>query len=247
MTISLHIRCSSLGLIMTDAKTIDEQFLTPEIATISRKTKKTDDEKALIQGLLEQSLSAGAKTYMEDTAKEWLYGYNEVVTGKYMDKGLIVEDQSIALYNSVFFTNYAKNTERRTDEFITGECDIVVPGVKGIDIKSSWSLATFPATAAAGAEKLYEWQCRGYMRLWDVPVWEVAYCMVNTPDELIKYEQQDLHYVDHIDESLRVTVVRYERDMELEAKIVAKVSAARRYAERMVAEIRRQHGLAEAA
>lgn len=247
MSNTFRFRCSSLGLIMTDAQSIDEQFITEEVAAIQRKTKRTDDEKALLQALKDKSLSAGAKTFIEDLAKEYLYGFHEVVTGKYMDKGLIVEDQSIELYNSVHFTNYVKNTERRSDDFITGECDIIVPGVKGIDIKSSWSLATFPATAAAGADKMYEWQCRGYMRLWDVPQWDVAYCMVNTPDELIKFEQEELHYVDHIDEALRVTVVPYERDMELEAKIVSKVRTARQYLDRIVNEIKRQHNMLEVA
>ena len=247
MSNTFRFRCSSLGLIMTDAQSIDDQFVTEEVAAIQRKTKRTDEEKALLQALKDKSLSAGAKKFIEDLAKEYLYGFHEIVTGKYMDKGLIVEDQSIDLYNSVHFTNYKKNTERRTNDFITGECDIIVPGVKGIDIKSSWSLATFPATAAAGADKMYEWQCRGYQMLWNVPVWEVAYCMVNTPDELIKYEQEELHYVDHIDEALRVTVVRYERDMELEAKIVSKVSAARQYLDRIVDEIKRQHNMLEAA
>lgn len=239
----IHIRCSSLGLVMTDAKTIDDRYLTPEIATISRKTKKTDEEKELISGLLEKSLSAGAKTYLKSMAKEYMYGFNEVVTGKYMDKGLIVEDESIELYNSVYFTDYKKNTIRLTNDWITGECDIVVPGVKGIDIKSSWSLGTFPAISEDGEDKLYEWQCRGYMMLWDVPKWEVAYCMVNTPDELIKYEQEELHYVDHIDPALRVTTVEYLRDPALEDEIKQKVEACRLYLDSVVSKIKSQHNI----
>lgn len=243
MSAGLRFRCSSLGLIMTDAQSVDEQFVTEEIAAIQRKTKRTDEEKALLQVAKDKSLSAGAKTFIETLAKETLYSFCEVVTGKYMDKGLIVEDESIELYNSVFFTNYKKNTVRLKDDYIAGECDIIVPGVKGIDVKSSWSLATFPATSAAGYDKLYEWQCRGYMRLWDVPLWEVAYCMVNTPDELIKYEQQDLHYVDHIPEEMRVTVVRYERDMALEEKIVTKVTAAQRYFDQITRQIKVDHNV----
>lgn len=240
----IKFRCSSLGLLMTDAKTIDERYLTPEIATISRKTKKTDEEKELIAGLLEISLSAGAKTEMKSLAKEFMYQFNEVVTGKYMDKGLIVEDQSLELYNAVHFTDYKKNTVRLTNDWITGECDIVIPSVKGIDIKSSWSLGTFPAISEDGEDKLYEWQCRGYMMLWDVPRWEVAYCMVNTPDELIKYEQEELHYVDHIDPALRVTTVVYERDMALEEKIKTKTDACRLYLESVIAKIKQQHNIA---
>ena len=193
-----------------------------------------------------EPLSKGAKTALECMAKEYVYGFHEVISGKYMDKGIIVEDESIALYNSVFFTDYKKNTERRTNEWITGECDIFT-GSKIIDIKSSWSLATFPATSAAGIDKGYEWQLRAYLMLWNVDHAEIAYCMVNTPDELIKYEQEELHYVDHIDESLRVTIVPYQRDRELENKIKFKVEAARKYLESLVVQIRTQHSILEAA
>lgn len=208
----IRIRASSLGDIMTDAKEKNEP------------------------------LSKGAKTVLEKMAKEFVYGFNEVITGKYMDKGIIVEDQSIQLYNSVFFTSHKKNTERRSNDWITGECDIYT-GSKIIDIKSSWSLATFPATVASGADKGYEWQLRAYMMLWDVPHAEIAYCMVSTPDELIKYEQEELHYVDHIDEALRVTVVPYERDKELEEKIIFKVTAAQKYLGEMAKRIRSEHSV----
>lgn len=191
-------------------------------------------------------LSKGAKTAVEKIAKEIVYGFNEVITGKYMDKGLIVEDDSIALYNSVFFTDYKKNTERRNNQWITGECDIFT-GSKIIDIKSSWSLATFPATSEAGRDKGYEWQLRAYMMLWDVDYAEIAYCMVNTPDELIKYEQADLHYVDNIDEALRVTIVPYERDKALEDKIKLKVEAAQQYMKEVVLLINQQHNILEVA
>lgn len=237
----MKFRCSMLGILMTDAKTIDSQYLTPELAVIQRKTKKTDEEKAMLAPLLEQSLSAGAKTAIGKMAKELMYSYQLNVTGKYMDKGLIVEDQAIELYNSVFFTEHVKNTVRLTNKWITGECDIIMPGKKGIDIKSSWSLDTFPALSEDGEEGLYEWQCRGYMMLWEVPEWDVAYCMVDTPDELIKYEQEDLHFVSHIDERLRVTVVNYKRDLELEEKIKRKTEAANRYLDSIVASIRVQH------
>lgn len=236
----MKIRASSLGLIMADAQSIDPQYLVNGLDVISRKTKKTDEEKSLLEPLKEKSLSAGAKTYLESIAKEFVYGYVEVIGGKYMDKGLIVEDQSIALYNAVHFTDYKKNTERKTNEWVTGECDIYT-GTKIIDIKSAWSLATFPATAECGKDKGYEWQLRAYLMLWDVDQAELAYCMVNTPDELIKYEQEDLHYVDHIDESLRVTIVRYQRDMALEEKIKAKVGAANLYLENFVNQIKLEH------
>lgn len=203
-------RASSLGLIMTDPKGKEEL------------------------------LSVGAKTEIEKMAKQLVYGFDEVVTSKYMDKGIQVEDKSIELYNSVFFTDHKKNTERKTNDWITGECDIFSPG-KIIDIKSSWSLATFPATSARGEDKGYEWQGRAYMWLWDVDQFDIAYCMVNTPDDLIGWEDQALHYVDHITEQLRVTVVHYKRDKALEDKIKARVEAANDYMTAMVKQISDEH------
>lgn len=204
------VRCSSLSTIMTDLKT---------------------------KGAV---LSEGAKTYLESVAKELVYGYTYSPTAKYMEKGKIVEDQAIALYNSVFFTNHTKNTERRETEYLTGECDIFT-GSKIIDIKSAWSLHTFPATAAMGACKEYEWQMRGYMKLWDVDEAEVAYCLVNTPDELVGYEDPDLHYVDHIDEVLRITRVQYTRDRELEEKMEARALAAQQYVIEAMQRIGEEH------
>lgn len=194
----LHIRASSLGKIMTEPKGKDEV------------------------------LSVGAKTYIRKLAKEFIYGYEEIITSKYMDKGIQMEDTSIELYNSVFFTNYEKNTERKNNEWLTGEADIFT-GNKIIDIKTSWSLATFPCIADEGIEKDYEWQLRAYMMLWDVDHAELAYCLVSTPDELIKYEQEDLHIVDHINECLRVTTLQFERDTALEEKIKFKVNACNVY------------------
>lgn len=185
-------------------------------------------------------LSVGAKTAIEKLAKQMVYGYDEEISSKAMEKGILVEDQSIALYNEVFFTNHQKNTIRLDNEWITGECDIHAPG-KIIDIKSSWSLATFPATSAAGENKGYEWQGRAYMWLWDVDQFEIAYCLVNTPEDLIGYEQQDLHFVDHITPELRVTRVHYTRDKTLEEKIKQRVDDARRYFDQMVKQISDEH------
>lgn len=206
----LKIRCSSLSRIMTEPKSKDEV------------------------------LSVGAKTYVEDLASEFVYGYTKLISSKEMDKGIIVENTSIALLNDVMFTSYAKNVERKTNDWLTGECDIFT-GSKIIDIKSSWSLPTFPATVRAGRDKDYEWQLRGYMMLWDCDESEIAYCMVTTPDELIRFEPTEIHYVDHIDPALRVTRVPYQRDRSLEDKIKQKVEAARSYFDEVVDLIATEH------
>jgi hypothetical protein len=194
----------------------------------------------MTDGKGKDELSVGAKTYVTKLAKEMVYGYDERISSKYMDKGIRVEDASIDLYNAVMLASYAKNTERRTNDWLTGEADIVATH-KIIDIKSSWSLTTFPVLAEQGEDKGYEWQLRAYMMLWEKPYAEIAYCLVSTPDDLIGWEAPSLHQVDYINRELRVTVVPYERDLVLEEKIKVKVEAARLYYDEMVREIANQH------
>lgn len=187
-----------------------------------------------------ETLSVGAKTAITKMAKEAVYGYDERITSKPMTKGIQCEDQSIELLNSVLFASHAKNTERKTNEWITGECDIFT-GSKIIDIKSSWSLATFPALAEDGENKTYTWQLAAYMWLWDVDSAAIAYCLVSTPEELIGYEDRQLHIVDHIAPELRVTLLHQERDKAMEAKIMEKVEAGREYYRQVIERIANEH------
>lgn len=240
MMAPFKFRASSLGRIMTDAQSIDPELLTDELAVIARKTKKTDEEKAILAPLKERSLSAGAKTYLESLAKEFVYGYELNVSSKYLEKGQMVEGDSIDLYNSVFFRSVEKNTERRENEWITGEADIIQPD-RITDIKSAWSLATFPATAEQAHDVDYEWQGRAYMWLWQKPSFELAWCLVDTPPDLIGYEDETLHYVSHINPALRVTTKVYTRDLEMEDKIKRKVEAANSYIQRVIRQIVEQH------
>lgn len=187
-----------------------------------------------------EKLSVGAKTAITKLAKEAIYGYDERISSKPMQKGIQVEDQSIELLNSVLFTSYTKNTERKTNEWITGECDIYT-GSKIIDIKSSWSLATFPALAEDGENKTYTWQLAAYMWLWDVDSADIAYCLVSTPEELIGYEDRQLHVIDHIAPELRVTLLHQERDKAMESKIIEKVEAGREYYRQVIERIANEH------
>ena len=56
-----------------------------------------------------------------------------------------MEDQTIALYNQVSGNFYVKNTERKTSDLFTGECDINEEDEDLIlDIKSSYSKKDLP-------------------------------------------------------------------------------------------------------
>lgn len=231
------VRCHALGNIMGNAKSIDPELLdTEHLQTINKKKAKTDDDKALLDPLWDATLSEGAKTYLRNEVRRMFFGYKETFSSKPTEKGLRCEDQSIELFNNVFFTDFIKNTERKFNEWLTGECDFV-----GTDIKSSWSLATFPAFIQDAHDSGYEWQARGYMMLWNTDCWDIAYCMVDTPDELIGFEPLEIHKVSQIPENRRITVIRYLRDLTIEERIKRKCEAAQKYVKKMLEQIKLDH------
>lgn len=227
---------------MSDAVSIDPALLTPELAVISRKTKKSDDEKAILLPLKQRTLSVGAKTALTTMAKEFIFGYHKVVDTKHMQKGLMCEAEAIKMLCHLDFANYEKNTERRNSSLLTGECDIYVPGVMTKDTKVPWDISTFPVTVEDAHDSGYEWQGRAYMHLWDVQQHDLEYLLLDTPEELIRWEQIELHRVSHIPPALRRTTVTYMRDADLEQKMVMKLTMAQRYLENLVDRILETHG-----
>jgi len=174
-------------------------------------------------------LSETTKTYIRAVAKQDFYGYNVDLNNKYINKGNLQENDSIALFNSVMFSNYSKNTERLNNEWLTGEADIVLDD-QIVDIKTSWSLETFPATPEEGINKLYEWQLRAYMMLYDKNYASLVYCMVSThPSLLNEWENLSLHQVDHIAPEKRITTLLFTRDLELEEEIKVRLHHCTEY------------------
>lgn len=174
------------------------------------------------------TLADGAMTFLEELASQVALDWERDLDLRMIEKGRIVEDEAIQLYNDVNFTNYVKNTERKSTDLITGECDIDDPENNLIiDIKSSWSKATHPYVLHLGGKKGYEWQLRAYMHLWDRNKAQLAYCLVDTPYELLGYEDEKLHEVSHIDMALRVTMLDLERDAIKEKQMLAKAKTAK--------------------
>ena len=89
------------------------------------------------------NLSQTAKTYLETWLKEQLYEKRINFSSKYTDKGIEVEDLSIDFLSNIRNTFLAKNEKNFENDFMTGTPDIILKD-KIIDIKNSWSFATFP-------------------------------------------------------------------------------------------------------
>ena len=212
----IRFRCSSIGKIMAS----------PTAAAIKAG----------------EVLSVGAKTYIRELAQQEILGIDFEISSKEMEKGKEVEPEAIALLNRVRGLNLVKNEERRTNDFITGECDLYdASRRRGHDLKSSWSAKTFPAWIIDARDSLYEWQMRGYMMLWDADEWEVNYALVDTPERLIGFELIQMHLVSHIPEHQRLTSWIIERDFEKEREMIAKVKAAREYFTQVIEEFDQTH------
>ena len=197
------IRCSALRLAMTEARAKNA------------------------------GLSETAKKVVEDEIRTLYFGVREKISSKAMQKGIDCEQQSIDLLNNVEFRlskPYVKNSERKSNQWITGECDIYDADTRTIrDIKTSWSIATYPLFADNAND--YEWQMRGYMMLWDCDTAIVDYCLVDTPEHLIGYEQRELHVVSHIDPEKRVKSFVFERDEQKEQRIKERCEQLQEYFE----------------
>jgi hypothetical protein len=195
----MRFRASSIGKLMTSAKSKSEV------------------------------LSVTAKSYIKQLAKEEYFGYHTQINSKYIDKGQQQEHDSIELVNAVRMENYSKHIGRVSNEYLTGECDILADDMI-IDVKTSWSLDTWPELPEQGVNSDYEWQMRAYMLLYNRPMAEVIYCMVTTdPDLLSAYDNHELHQVDHIPGDKRITVLEYERDILVEAEIMERLKICSEY------------------
>ena len=186
-----------------------------------------------------EALSQTAKSYIIQKAKEDFFEYRSELNSKYITKGLAQEQDSINLLNLVRLEDYKKNEERVENEWLSGCCDIITD-TSIIDIKTSWSLDTFPATTYELKDLSdYEWQGRAYMWLYDMPSFELCYVMVTTAPEIMgEYENGALHYVDHIAPEKRITSITFERDKEIEIQMAERLILATEFYNEVLTQLK---------
>ena len=218
----LNIRASSVAKLMTDPQS------------------KADRESGL--------LSKTAMGHLCDLAVQHVYGVEFVLDNKYLRKGIACEQDSIDLYNTVFGTSLVKNSERRTRDGLTGEPDLILINDEirnGVDIKTAWSLQTFPAFVHQIDGKGYEWQARAYMALFDCDTWTIAYCLVDTPGDLITWiDDAELPLHKGFDERYwpeqRITCLTYTRDVEKESLMFSRIHRGLEELDKLVKELEKK-------
>lgn len=190
----------------------------------------------MTNGRSKTGLSATAQSVIKDMVDSELYNTPLFISNKYLSKGIECEDDSIELFNNVFFKSLVKNDKRLTNDYITGECDLL-DGDTVIDIKTSWSLKTFAEQRRKAT--IYEWQLRGYMWLYDKDKACTAHCLVDTPTHLCRFET-DTHEFGHIAEHDRVIIGNIvERDAELEQQIIDKYEQCLAYRNQLIEQFKK--------
>lgn len=190
-----------------------------------------------------EPLSETAKAYIKEVAYCEFFGIEKDVFTKEISKGIQCEQDSIDLLNLVEFENYSKSTESENNGWLTGHPDILTD-TSVIDIKTSWSFDTFPMLQE-DADKIvatakYEWQVRGYMMLFEKESAKVAFCLVDTPDELLSdWDNELIHKVSHIAPQKRITYSQtFTRCLEIEKKIKERYDLANAYYRKIIFELK---------
>jgi hypothetical protein len=141
-----------------------------------------------------------AKSYLKRLYGELKYGKTSQGKGKdnkYVNKGNLVEKDSLALISFLDGEGYEKNEVRLKNEFLTGVPDSyrgenVYNAYYIPDVKSSWDWETFAEVIGNPLNPLYWWQMQGYFDLTGSEEGEVSFCLVNTPDSIIEEEKYRL-------------------------------------------------------
>jgi hypothetical protein len=215
----MKIRCSSLGKIMTAPRSKSEV------------------------------LSQTAKTYIEELAKEHLFGIKKVFKSRYTDKGNEVEEKAIELTEEVLgFEFLTKNEKYFENDYIKGTPDVITTSLI-IDVKSSWSGETFPFFESELPNKDYYYQVMGYMWLTGKQNALISYCLINTPEEIVndeirrtawgKYEiepseetireVQSVHNFNHIPKDRRVKAFHVEFNEGVINEMKTRIDECRKY------------------
>lgn len=209
------IRCSAIGQIMTNPRS------------------KKDVE----NGVLSQT----AKTYCQDWIKEQVYERKKTFTNKYVQKGLVVEDNSLDFVaEQLGYGMLVKNDQFLENHFLTGTPDVILNDHL-IDVKNSWDCFTFPMFEDS-VEKNYFYQAQGYMCLTGKSSYKLIYTLMDTPEYLIEksfnYDNfYDKDYEDfkkdfiysNVNAKYRIKVYEIDRDNEVITAIENRVNQCRNY------------------
>lgn len=156
----IKIRCSALGLIMTNPRSKSEK------------------------------LSKTAKSYIEDLFLELEYNIVQDISTPAMEKGNRVEPESIAFANMILDLGLTEdqladdNQIYRYNDYVHGSTDKETDEIV-LDVKNPFTIKTFPMFDKALPNKHYADQMQGYLWLSGKDKGLIIYTAMHSPDEMI--------------------------------------------------------------
>jgi len=155
-------------------------------------------------------ISETAISYVHDWLKESIYGVKKDFTSKYTEKGTLLEDEGIdKAITWLDLPLVLKNEKRIEDEYFTGSPDLILED-EIIDIKLSWDAFTFPLFEDELPEKDYFYQVQIYMHLTGKKKARVVFLLLNTPEEIAKWETHHDYSDVPIDKRWKAYPVEYD-------------------------------------
>ena len=189
-----------------------------------------------------KALGKTGESYLQQWYKEQLYGRRKFMTNKYVEKGLIMEDDSLDyIAEHLGYGMLVKNEEYFEDEYFTGTPDAILSD-HIIDVKNSFDCFTFPLFYNGVPNKDYYWQAQIYMHLCDKESYKLIYTLMDTPEHLIEKDfkwnnPNELEYEDfkkdyiynHLSPELRIKTFEIKRNQEDIDKLISRVKESREY------------------
>ena len=121
------------------------------------------------------------------------YNRKKEFFSKFIDKGLMVEEQGIQMLSNTQGMDLFKNEEWFENDFMGGFPDVIHNGIV-FDVKSVWNIFTFPFYDKELPNKDYYWQLQVYMAVTGLQKASIVYCLIDTPQPLIDQELKKLYY-----------------------------------------------------
>jgi len=170
---------------------------TKEFDKLAEKDKLTDLQKEKLQDFLYKikakenpviELTQGTISKLHTIWNEENLKIYQIIKSKAVRRGILQEQESIDLVNSVFGIKMTKNTERLNNDYFTGEPDLITD-LSVIDIKTCESWETFSKQTLESNTQAYYWQLWVYSQLANKDAIFIARTLPSYDLDMITYEQ----------------------------------------------------------
>ena len=169
-------------------------------------------------------ISVGGKTYLKEWVISQIFGVEKQIKSKYIDKGVIMEDEAINFAVNMLDIQFAlKNETRFEDDYFTGEPDMILDDCI-IDIKNSWDCFTFPLFETEIPNSDYFYQLQVYMHLTGKRKATLVYVLLDVPAT-----NWDAGIIYDVDDKYRIKTFDVQYDSAVIELLINKVIEARQY------------------